>query len=64
MSGFEVAQTVRSSPEEYGDNNYIVAVTANAMSGDREECLHAGMNDYLSKPFTIAQMRATLERSL
>jgi CheY-like chemotaxis protein len=62
MSGFEVAHTVRSNREEYGDSHYIVAVTANAMSGDKEECLRSGMNDYLAKPFTIRQMRDALER--
>ena len=61
MSGFEVARTIRSAPELYGRDQYIIAVTANAMSGDKEECLRAGMNDYMSKPFTMAQLKNKLE---
>lgn len=64
MSGFEVTQIVRSKPDAYGKDHYIIAVTANAMSGDKEECLRARMDDYISKPFTIVQMRHALERVL
>jgi signal transduction histidine kinase/DNA-binding response OmpR family regulator len=42
---------------------YIVAVTANAMAGDRERYLEAGMDDYVSKPIQLAALRASLERS-
>ncbi len=45
-----------------GQNLPIIAMTANAMKGDREACLAAGMSDYLTKPFQPEQIIATLNK--
>ncbi|MBD2461303.1 response regulator [Oscillatoria sp. FACHB-1407] len=47
---------------EPGSRPYIIAMTANAMQGDREECFHAGMSDYISKPIRPERLIAALEQ--
>ena len=63
MDGFEATREIRlrerSSP---GRRVPIVALTANAMAHDREECLNAGMDDHLSKPFSMQSLKEMLER--
>ena len=48
----------------YGPRLPIVALTANALQGDREVCPQAGMDDYLTKPLNLNQLRSVLERWL
>jgi CheY-like chemotaxis protein len=65
MDGFEATQQIRQAEAAAGQGRVpIVAVTANAMQGDRERCAAAGMDDYLSKPFTKQGLRRVLEKWL
>jgi len=60
MDGLEATRSIRRMP---GRQPYIIAMTAHAMKGDREECLGVGMNDYVSKPVRIEELNAALQRS-
>ena len=63
MDGFSATAMIRERDALTGAPRVpIVALTANAMTGDREACIAGGMDDYLSKPFTRAQLQALLER--
>jgi signal transduction histidine kinase/ligand-binding sensor domain-containing protein/CheY-like chemotaxis protein len=57
MDGLEASQIIRKN---YGARPFIVALTANAMSEDRENCLAAGMNDYISKPVNVQLLTKSL----
>ncbi len=65
MDGFEATRRIRQWERETSHRpTPIIALTANAMEGDRERCLQAGMSDYLSKPFTLTQLQETMQRWL
>ena len=63
MDGFEATRQIRERADSVAAIP-IVALTANAMIGDREKCLAAGMNDYLSKPVSLEQLADVMARWL
>lgn len=60
MDGFKATAQLRAK----GIETPVVALTANACEEDEEQCLAAGMNDFLSKPFRLSEMRAILQKWL
>ncbi|HWV07931.1 MAG TPA: ATP-binding protein [Pseudomonas sp.] len=62
MDGYEATRQIRRLPGRA--DVPIIALTANALQGDREACLQAGMNDYLAKPFKRADLQGVLQRWL
>jgi signal transduction histidine kinase/CheY-like chemotaxis protein len=63
MDGLEATRLIRTSTAPEIRQPYIVALTANAMAGDRERYLDAGMDDYLSKPLRVDELVASLRRA-
>jgi HPt (histidine-containing phosphotransfer) domain-containing protein len=69
MDGYQATAAIRererrADPAAPARRTPIIALTANAMEGDRERCLAAGMDEYLTKPFSRADLRAALVRWL
>jgi len=58
MNGIEASQTIR----KIGVETPIIAMTANAMVEHRNECIRAGMNDFLSKPINLSSLRVIVEK--
>jgi CheY-like chemotaxis protein len=53
----------RQIQQEFARQPWIIAVTANALQGDRDDCIQAGMHDYISKPLQIPELVAALEKA-
>ncbi|MEN1973018.1 ATP-binding protein [Luteimonas sp. MJ204] len=64
MDGYTATRRWREMEQHAGDGRHvpIIAMTANAMAGDRQKCLDAGMDDYLAKPVTRSELERTLAR--
>ncbi|MCB9762851.1 MAG: response regulator [Alphaproteobacteria bacterium] len=62
MDGFEATAAVRDAETPEGGHQVIIAMTAHAMHGDRERCLAAGMDDYITKPVRLEELDALLSR--
>jgi CheY-like chemotaxis protein len=63
MDGYVAARHIREWEAQQGAGRcIIIALTANALQGDRQKCLDAGMDDHLSKPFTTEQLQSMLLR--
>ncbi len=64
LNGFEATSEIRGFEPELGRATRIVALTANAMAGERQKCIEAGLDDYLSKPISRGALLQTLERAI
>jgi len=62
MDGLEASRQICARWPR-GQRPHIIAMTANAMQGDRERCLEAGMDDYVSKPIRVEELKSALSRS-
>lgn len=68
LDGYEATQTIRKREQSsdpccsWKSPVYIIALTANALQGERKKCLAAGMDDYITKPVRVPDLQAALER--
>jgi PAS domain S-box-containing protein len=61
MDGFEATGMIREFQDQCGEVTPIIAMTAHALKGDREQCIRAGMNDYVSKPIQIKELLRAID---
>jgi len=62
MDGIQATTEIRGNPR-ISKQPYIIAMTANALEGDKQKCLDAGMNDYVSKPIIVQHLKDSVQRS-
>jgi CheY-like chemotaxis protein len=63
MDGYTTTRLIRQLPEPYNQIP-VIALTADAMQGDKEKCIEAGMNDYISKPFKLEEIESVLKNRM
>jgi len=64
MSGFDVIRVIRENEKISGGHTYVIATTAYAMSQDKQRCLEAGMDDYISKPIDFQKFYGLVEKNM
>jgi signal transduction histidine kinase/CheY-like chemotaxis protein len=64
LDGFEVTRIIRQREKNTKEHIPIIAMTAGALSGDYEKCMESGMDDYISKPYTLNQLKQKIEHWL
>ncbi len=64
IGGFEATAAIREKERQTGTHLPILALTAHAMTGDRERCLEAGMDDYIAKPIRARELLEKMDRLL
>jgi CheY-like chemotaxis protein len=62
MNGYDATMEIREKEKSTGSHVPIIAMTANAMVGDKEKCFHAGMDEYISKPINIEELKGVLSQ--
>jgi signal transduction histidine kinase/CheY-like chemotaxis protein/HPt (histidine-containing phosphotransfer) domain-containing protein len=63
MNGYEATRKIRKIEKKNGKHTHIIGLTANAMNGDRDKCINAGMDDYISKPVHRADLLNAVKRA-
>ena len=64
LDGFQATRRIRQHEQRSSGHVPIIAMTAHAMSGDRDQCIQAGMDDYMAKPFKTEELKLVLQRWL
>ena len=62
MDGYQATQAIRQQEQGIDRHQIIIGLTAHAMKGDREKCLSVGMDEYISKPATLATLKQTIQQ--
>jgi CheY-like chemotaxis protein len=64
MDGYKATTQIRKSEEGTGHHIPIIGVTAHAMEGNRNKCMEAGMDNYISKPYSVTELNKMIKKSI